>query len=313
MTVLVLLAALAACGLADLCVAGWWRISARRDPAVRRLERHLMRRVARRQAAREILARFDRRLLRTGASSSLERRLREAGIPLAVSEAGALAAAGTLVLGGVAAAAGGVEAAAIVVTACPCVGWWALGAMRDRRIRRLDLQLPAALDLLVGQLRAHRSAAEAISEVARGIGDPLRSECARVAEEMRLGVPLPQALDALRRRIPSRPLGAAVTAILVAEKTGGNLADFLARQSVTVRAHVAFLQEVRAVTAHARSTATILTLLPVGVTAGLLLLNPGFLSPMLRTGLGRELLGSAAAMEVVGWQVIRAMIRSAER
>jgi tight adherence protein B len=130
---------------------------------------------------------------------------------------------------------------------------------------------------------------------------------------MRLGVPLPQALDAFRRRIPSRPLAAVITAILVAEKTGGNLADFLARQSATVRAQVAFHREVRAVTAHARSTAAILTLLPVGVTAGLLLLDPGFLSPMLRTGVGRELLGSAAAMEVVGWQVMRAMIRSVER
>jgi tight adherence protein B len=317
---LLLLVGLAAYMLAEAARLAW-AARAGRDPAARRLERYVARRapgrLRRRPAAQGPrvpgAGRLDRWLVRARAVAALERRLREAGIPLAASEALLLAGAGTVAAAGTAAAARGVAAGAITGAACLVAAWRGLAALRDRRVRRLDLQLPAALDLLIGHLRAHRSPAEAITEVARQVSEPLRGECARVAEEVRLGASLPQALDALRRRIPSRPLSTVVTAILVTDRAGGDLAEFLARQSRTVRDQVAFLQEVSAVTAHARSTAAILTLLPAGVAAAMSLLEPAFLSPMLAPGPGRALLLSAATMQVLGWQVIRAMIRSVER
>jgi tight adherence protein B len=117
----------------------------------------------------------------------------------------------------------------------------------------------------------------------------------------------------LRRRIASRPLATVVTAILVADRTGGNLAEFLSRQCRVVRDQVAFLQEVRAATAQARSTATILTFLPAGVAAAMFVFDPAFFTPMLAPGAGRILLSIAAAMELAGWHVIRRMIGRLER
>lgn len=262
---------------------------------------------------RSRLARLDRRLVQARMLAALDRRLREAGAPLNVSEALLAVGTGTTVLGAAAGAARGAAAGIVAAAACPLVASWSLAAARDRRIRRLDRQLPAALDLLVGQLRAHRSAAEAITEVGRRAAEPLGGECARVMEELRFGASLPQALEALRRRIPSRPLATAVTAILVADRTGGNLAEFLSRQSKVVRDQVAFRQEVRATTAHARSTATILTFLPMAVAAGMYLIDPAFFAPMLEPGPGRALLAAAVMMQLTGWTVIRRMIRSLER
>lgn len=307
MTVLACLTALAVWLLGECLVLD------RPDHADRRLDRYVARRGTRRRPGRERLAHVDRQLVRARIVAALDRLLREAGVPLRVSEALLTIGAGAVLLGGTAGAARGAWAAAAAAGACPFLAWWGLAAARDRRVRRLDLQLPAALDLLVGQLRAHRSATEAIIEVAQRVGEPLRGECTRAVEELRFGAPLPQALDALRRRVPSRPLATVVTAILVTDRTGGNLAEFLARQSKVVRDQVAFLQEVRAVTAHARSTATILTLLPVGVAMAMYLLDPGYFAPMLASYPGRALLGAAAAMELVGLQVIRWMIRGVER
>lgn len=291
---------------------GEWAVQLRADRAAQRLDLHVARRLRRRRPDRSALARLDRRLVRAHVMAGLERRLREAGTPLGVSEALLAAAVGTAALGG-AAAVRGVGAAAVAAGVCLGLAWWSLAVARDRRVRRLDLQLSAALDLLVGQLRAHRSIAEAIVEIAPRVSEPLRGEWTRVAEELRLGVPLSQVMDALRRRIPSRPLGTMVTAILVTDRTGGNLAELLSRQSKTVRDQVAFLQEVRALTAHARSTAILLTLLPVGVAAAMYVLDPGFLGPMIAPGPGRMLLACAALMQLVGWQVIHGMIRSVER
>jgi tight adherence protein B len=282
-------------------------------PEMQRLQRYVARRGGRRRVGRRILVSIDRRLLRARAMIALERRLREAGIALTVSEALLLASVAAAAAGGGFGVTHGVAAGTLASAAWVGAAWLCLVGMRDRRVRRLDLQLPAALDLVIAQLRAHRSTAEALTEAAHRVSGPLGQECGRVIEEVRLGASLAQALDALRRRIPSRPLGTVVTAILVTDRTGGNLAEFLARQSRIVRDQVGFLQEVRAVTAHARATAAILTLLPIGVAAAMYLLDPGFFAPMLSSGMGRALLTGAATMELLGWLVIRAMIRGVER
>jgi len=285
----------------------------RSDRAAQRLHSHVARRLRRRRFDRSALTRLDRRLVRGHVMAALERRLREAGLLVRVTEALLAVAAGATALAGMAAAVWGAVAAPVAAGAGVGLAWWGLGVARERRIRRLDLQLSVTLDLFVGQLRAHRSIAEAIIEIAPRISEPLRGEWMRVAEELRLGVPLPQALEALRLRIPSRPLRTMVTAILVTDRTGGNLAEFLSRQSKTVRDQVAFLQEVKALTAHARSTAIILTLLPMGVAGGMYLLDSRFFDPLLAPGPGRMLLVSAGLMQLAGWQVIRGMIRSVER
>jgi tight adherence protein B len=180
---------------------------------------------------------------------------------------------------------------------------------RGRRLRRLEAQLPAALDMVVGQLRSHRSIGEAVADVAHWIADPLSAECARMAEELRIGMPLQHVLERFRDRVPVAAVPAIITAIAIADRTGANLAECLARQAAAARAQIAFRQEVRAMTAHARATGAMLALLPAGVAAGMLLLDPAALEPLAGTGPGHVLLAGAAAMELCGWQTIRWMIR----
>lgn len=279
------------------------------DPLSRRLARYVTRRAVPAPRRRAFLRSVDRRLLRLPVIAPLEHRLRQAGVALSVAEAFLAGCGGAVLAGALAAALGGPLAGAAAAALIPGVAWIGLGIARDRRGRRIDRQLPEALDLLVGELRGHRSAPEAIAEVARRLADPLRVECARSAEEMALGASLRQALEGLRRRVPSRPLAAAVTAVLVAERTGGDLAECLARQSQAAREQIAFLQEVRAVTAHARATAAVLTLLPVGVGLAMLALDPAAMRTLVDSAAGRVLLGTAAGLQMLGWYMIRAMIR----
>lgn len=103
-----------------------------------------------------------------------------------------------------------------------------------------------------------------------------------------------------------------VTAILVADRTGANLAECLTRQAVAARAQIAFGQEVRAMTAHARTTGMILALLPVAVAAAMTAFERGVFEPMIATTAGRVLLGAACAMEMTGWLTMRWMIHRVE-
>jgi tight adherence protein B len=250
----------------------------------------------------------DRSLLRLPQVHAIERRLHEAGVAAPVSAVLALTAAAAGAAGAIAGAVWGLWAAMSAIAATGIAAVVMLQNARDRWLRRIEAQLPAALDMLVGQLRSHRSIGEAVAGVAHWIADPLAAECARLAEELRIGMPLARALERFRDRVPVPAVPAIVTAIAVADRTGANLAECLARQAAAVRAQIVFRQELRAMTAHARATGTILALLPVGVAASMLLLDPGVVEPMTRTTPGRLLLAAAAAMELCGWQTIRWMI-----
>ncbi len=303
---------LGAAALAAL-IAGELAARPGRDLLARRLHRYVTRRAVGPRRRSSALRWLDRQLARVGAAAAIDGRLHEAGVPLGAPEALLGAAAAMAAAGAIAAVSGGLAAGAAAAAACLAGGWWWLGAARDLRCRRLERQLPAALDLVIGQLRAHRSPAHAIAEIARRLPDPLRTECARVAEELALGASLAQGLNALRGRIPSRALDAVVTAMLVAEQSGGNLAECLARQSDAIREQLAFLHEVRAVTAHARGTATVLSVLPAGIAAAMLLLDPGAMAPLVASRAGRTLLAVAAALQMGGWYAMRAMIRGVTR
>jgi tight adherence protein B len=279
-----------------------------RRAASRRLVRYL-RRAGGPGGHDTVFARADRYMLRLPAVAALERQLRQAGVaapPSAVLAAGVSAC----VIAGVAAAARwGLPAGLAAPAAVALPARMLLLAARGRRVRRIETQLPGALDMLVGQLRAHRSIAEAVSDVAQWIRDPLGAECARVADDLRVGAPLAQALDRFCERVPSPAIPAIVSAIVISDRTGANLAGCLSRLAAAARTQIAFRHEVSAMTAHARATGATLTLLPAGVAAALLLFDRGVFAPMITTAPGRVLLGTAAAMELIGWYAIRRMIR----
>jgi len=306
----VLLAALLALLSAALFAGG--RDSARRPrPAARRLIRYL-RPAPRREDGISVFARADRLVLRMPFGAALGRHLAQAGVAMPVSALLLWIAAGLSAAVWLASAIAGPRLGALAAPAAAVGAHAFLQGARGRRIRRMETQLPGALDMLVGQLRSHRSIAEAISDVAQWVPEPLGAEFARLAEELRIGEPMPRALERLRDRIPVPAVPSIATAIAVADRTGANLAECLIRQAAAARAQIAFRHEVGVMTAHARATGATLALLPVVVAAAMVLLDPGVFDPMVDTGPGRILLTAAAVMEFVGWQIVRWMIRRVE-
>jgi tight adherence protein B len=305
----VLLVALLALLSAALFAGG--REAEGRGHAAARLIRYL-RRGAPRQGQHSVFSRVDRYVLDLPFGAALGRRLGQAGVTTPVSALLFVTAAVLGLTGGIVGALGGPLLALLAVTAGVIGAHMALQTARGRRVQRIEAQLPGALDMLVGQLRSHRSIGEAVADVAQWIPEPLGGECSRVAEELRIGMPLPQALERFRDRVPAPAVPAIVTAIVVADRTGANLVECLTRQAAAARAQIAFRHEVSAMTAHARATGATLALLPLGVAAVMLLLDPGVFAPMVGTAPGRVLTGAAGVMELVGWQTVRWMIRRVE-
>jgi tight adherence protein B len=91
-----------------------------------------------------------------------------------------------------------------------------------------------------------------------------------------------------------------VMAIRLQRQVGGNLAEVLSTVSQTIRDRYALKRQIKALSAEGRLSSVILSVLPVLLFAGLLLLNPVFLRPLYTTTVGIMMMAGAAVLMIVG-------------
>jgi len=180
---------------------------------------------------------------------------------------------------------------------------------RNRRFRRIAQQLPEAIDLMSGGLRAGQALASTIESVANEAADPLASEFRRAAVEQNFGLPFRDAMLNLRSRAPVADVQFLVAAILVQKETGGNLAQILDKTSSMIRERMRVEGEMRIRTAQARITGWALCLLPFIMFFGMNLLHPGYGRVLFEEPLGRKMLTYAAILMVIGVLMIRRIVR----
>jgi tight adherence protein B len=152
-----------------------------------------------------------------------------------------------------------------------------VNSQKRKRLQRFNDQLPDMLNLMVNGLRAGYSTMQALEAISKELPPPINDEFRRVVQEMQIGIPMETALDNLLRRIPSEDLDFVVTAINVQREVGGNLSEILDNISFTVRERIRIKGEVRVLTAQVRTSGTVLSLIPFGLTLILWFLNPDYL------------------------------------
>ena len=150
-------------------------------------------------------------------------------------------------------------------------------AQQRKRLQRFNDQLPDMLNLMVNGLRAGYSTMQAMEAISKELPSPISDEFRRVVQEMQIGIPMETALENLLRRIPSDDLDFVVTAINVQREVGGNLSEILDNISFTIRERVRIKGEVRVLTSQVRTSGTVLSLIPFGLTLILWFLNPDYL------------------------------------
>lgn len=165
------------------------------------------------------------------------------------------------------------------------------------RLQKFNEQLSDMLNLMVNGLRAGYSTLQAMEAVSRELPPPIRDEFHRVVQEMQIGIPMEKALDNLLRRIPSEDLDFVVTAINVQREVGGNLSEILDTISFTIRERVRIKGEIRVMTAQVRTSATVLSLIPVFLTVALWFISPDYIKSFFDRG---PFCGWLAVVTIVG-------------
>jgi tight adherence protein C len=127
----------------------------------------------------------------------------------------------------------------LVALAMPAAGFVLPDALLERearlRHRRLLGALPDALDLLAIGSASGRSPAAGFAEIARTGEGPLADELGMAVAELSCGLPLSEALGALRERVPGSELATLCASIERSRRLGSPLADQLRRQAASLR------------------------------------------------------------------------------
>jgi tight adherence protein B len=177
-----------------------------------------------------------------------------------------------------------------------------------KRLKTLNGQLAEMLGLLSNGLKAGFSLPQALDSVARNSAPPIADELGRVTREMSMGSSLEQALHNMLKRVASDDLDLIVTAILIHKSVGGNLARVLENISYTIRQRVHVKGQVSALTAQARASGWIITMLPVVVAVILYVIAPTYFRVLTTDPTGLALLGLAGVCIAVGNFFIRRIV-----
>ena len=194
----------------------------------------------------------------------------------------------------------------LVLAVCgACVPWWELNRAKARRITRIELLLPDALDMMSRAMKAGHAFPTALKMVADEMPLPLSAEFRTVFDEVNFGVSMPDALMGMAQRVPSADLRYFVVAVLIQRETGGNLTELLASISAIIRDRLRLLAQVRVMSAEGRMSAWVLGLLPFGAGGMMFAMNREFLNILFVDPQGQRMLTGALGMMLVGFLVIR--------
>ncbi|MFW5878506.1 MAG: type II secretion system F family protein, partial [Myxococcota bacterium] len=106
---------------------------------------------------------------------------------------------------------------------------------RAKRLRTFNTQLVDALQAMANAFKAGLTFPQAIEHVSREAPNPLGQEFSLFVKEVKLGVPLEDALINMAGRVKSDDLELVVTSTNISRQLGGNMAEMFETIGATIR------------------------------------------------------------------------------
>jgi len=147
---------------------------------------------------------------------------------------------------------------------------------RQKRIARFAALLPDSIDVIVRGLRVGYPLPAALDLVAREMPDPIGTEFAVISDEIAFGQDIRTAIENLYRRVGQDDLLFLIMAVNVQNQTGGNLATILTGLSRLLRNRSKIHLKVRALSADGRMSAVVLSLIPFILFGLICLISPSY-------------------------------------
>lgn len=177
-----------------------------------------------------------------------------------------------------------------------------------RRIAAFEKQLPDGLQMIAGALRAGSSLSASLLQLSTEFPPPLSQEISLVVREQKLGLNIDICLQNLAERMPLNSVILTVSTIRIANETGGELAESLARTANTLRLIEQAEGKIAALTSQGKMQAWVVGLMPVSLIVVLNKMEPEAMGQLWTTKEGWLALAAIIILEFLGIYVIRKIV-----
>lgn len=176
--------------------------------------------------------------------------------------------------------------------------------LRKKRLKTFEAQLPDALLMVSGAMRAGASVNVALESMIKEQKPPLAQEFELMVREQRLGVDFDTALVNMEKRNPIQDFSLVVAGMRISREVGGNLAEIMESLAHTLREKATMEGKIRSLTAQGKMQGIIMSALPLMLMAILNWLEPKAMGAMFTTLIGWATLSVILIMIIIGYVFI---------
>ena len=197
--------------------------------------------------------------------------------------------------------------AAMLATLVTAIACQRISAANKARIREAEDALPDALRALGVYYSSGLGLLRSLEHVADDYPGPLGDLFGEIASSMRAGKSMEESLERMRD-FGSGSLSFLGVAMMIQQRTGGQLQPILDRVAGSVSESIELRRSLEVKTAQARMSARIVAVMPIVVFSAVALMNPSSVIGFFSSTMGLGLFVLACVMEVAGILVIRRIL-----
>jgi tight adherence protein B len=179
---------------------------------------------------------------------------------------------------------------------------------KNKRMKKFQVQLPEALDLMARSLRAGHAFSTGMKLAAEEFEDPLGPEFSVTLDEINFGLGVPDALNNFVNRVECQDLNFFVVAVILQRETGGNLSEIMENIAYLIRERFKLYGKVKTLAAEGKLSMWVLLALPFFIIGALFVVNPAYIMDLFIEPVGRIMCGIALVMMFIGYLVMRRMV-----
>jgi len=182
---------------------------------------------------------------------------------------------------------------------------------RNKRMARIDRQLPDAINIMVSSTRAGRSLSQAIDEVADKVSGPIGQEFAIIANEIRQGgITVENALARAKARMPVESFLMVATALIINCSKGGDVLNILERLADAIRELWRLKEKIYTETSEVRAQGKIILFMTPLFGVVVCMFDPEIRPILFDTLGGNLILVVVATLQTIAFLWIRRIIKT---
>jgi len=180
--------------------------------------------------------------------------------------------------------------------------------LEKKQLEKFNNQLVDVLTIISNSLRAGTSFVQSLDIIVKETKPPISTEFNKTIQEIKLGIPVSQALVNLSNRIKSKDLEIFVTTVNIARETGGSLPEILNIIADTIRERNKLKGKIAALTAQGKMSGFVVGSMPFLLMGILYLMSPDLIEPMFNTLIGQLMLAIVVIFVIIGGLLIHKIV-----